>query len=93
MVSGGVVKTLELDVSAVSYIDSFGITALDRVMNLLQQKNGRLVLSKCGPVVKKIIDIVKSGAHRGVFASWSELDKYLYSLQSAFISTQVDATA
>lgn len=73
--------TLVLDLAALDYLSSAGIRSIFRARKTLEGRGGHVVILRPQPAVQKVLDIVRALPSAQIFASTTELDRYLDAMQ------------
>ena len=69
------------DMEFLDYINSTGVRVLMKAKKEIQKTDGKVILIKLQPQIKKVFDIIKALPTMQVFASIEELDEYLDRMQ------------
>lgn len=62
-------KTIVLDFTKASIIDSMGISGIVANVSLLKTKGGKLILAGCNPTIKKVFQLVGFERHFPIVAT------------------------
>jgi len=74
-------QVLVLDMEALEYISSMGISAVLKAKKAVEEKRGTFIMVNLQPQIKAVFEIVKALPSMRVFRSLEEADGYLTEMQ------------
>ncbi|MDY6971695.1 MAG: STAS domain-containing protein [Thermodesulfobacteriota bacterium] len=74
-------EAIVFDMAMLDYISSMGVRVIAKAQKALKEINGKIVLMRLQPQIKKVFDIVRALPSEQVFGSMEELDAYLDHMQ------------
>ena len=73
------------DLEKLDYISSMGVRVIAKAKKSLKKNEGKVVLLKLQPQIRKVFEIVKALPSDQIFGSVEELDQYLDAMQKGTI--------
>lgn len=77
----GETKVVAFDLEKLNFLSSAGLRVFFKLIKKLKAQNGKVMVTKMQPGVKKVFEIVKVLPDLSVFASLEEFDHYLETVQ------------
>ena len=74
-------KVLMIDMGALSYISSAGLSAIFNAKKAIEANNGKFIMVNLQPQIKKVFEIVKALPTESIFENMEEADNYLDAMQ------------
>ncbi len=74
-------RAMQFDMEGLNYISSMGLSVMLQTMKTLNAMNGRIMLTRLQPRVRKVFEIANLLPEQSVFASVDEADRYFDAIQ------------
>jgi anti-sigma B factor antagonist len=74
-------KTLILDMSNLEFLSSAGLRVIFSTNKVMGKRNGKFLIAKLQPQVRKVFEIIKALGSLDVFTDDNEIDEYLAAMQ------------
>jgi len=74
-------KVLALDLERLTYMSSAGVRVLMIAHNGVKERDGKVILLRLQPQIKKVLEIIQALPDERVFKDMAELDAYLDRMQ------------
>ena len=82
------VQLVTLDLEALEYISSMGLSAIYRAREALKTQNGNIVLTKLQPQVARVFEIANTLRYVPIFESIEEADRFFDVIQRMELEKQ-----